>query len=232
MRLFFFILICFIASTTTLFAQDMELTYRDGGVTSWTLVSIVTSLVLIAIVKVVREGHYQLVIKGYFGGNLAQIQRDGLKIGGATGLYLLLNYIIVCGTLFFVINLRYDIDWWTNLIIVFSPVFYFAGKLLLLRFAAVVSGEKIRLREINSLFILTPQILGLLLLPLLLVSVVRFDWIEIVSWISVVVILLLHLYRVIRSSISALQNKIPLYYIILYFCTLEILPLWLIFSYL
>lgn len=195
------------------------------------MIAISISLVAIASVKFIKDGHYLLMVKGYFGNNLLQIQRDGLKVLGLPGFLLLLNFVIVSACFIYVLEIYTGGNSFVKWLFLAASLIHFGLNLFSLLFAGNLSAESFRLREIGAMIILTSQILGVLLFPLLLITVLREDWLNHIVWIVALLFILMHAYRILKSSWVALKNKIPLYYIILYFCTLEILPLWVIYTY-
>ncbi len=70
---------------------------------------------------------------------------------------------------------------------------------------------------------------GILLLPIVLISAYIS---QSTSWycliLGAIIILSLFLFRIIRGVINSVQHQAPVFYIILYLCTLEILPIVLI----
>lgn len=77
------------------------------------------------------------------------------------------------------------------------------------------------------------QILGLIFLPLAVFSLYQSLQFQYLTFILAVIILtILYLIQSYSSLKESLQHKISLFYIILYLCTLEILPLFLLAKYL
>ena len=210
-------------------AVEMELIKRPDGMSTIVMIAISIALLAISSVKIIKNGHYLLMVKGYFGNNLIQIQRDWLKILGLPGFLLLLNFIIVSVCFIFILEIYSGGNFYLQWIFLLAPLLHFGINLSSVLFAGQISAESARLREVGAMIILTSQILGVLLFPLLLIAVLREDWVNHIVWIVALLFIAMHTYRILKSSWVALKNKIPLYYIILYFCTLEILPLWVIY---
>jgi hypothetical protein len=102
----------------------------------------------------------------------------------------------------------------------------FVLKLIVMEAAGSLSVKNDLLREYRANTLLFTILTGILLTPLCIGTSLTIgeneDWIWIIG---IAIYLFFYLIRLWRGAISALQQGVRFYYIILYLCTLEILPL-------
>jgi hypothetical protein len=165
--------------------------------------------------------------------NLNNFLRDGLRLGDWFSVVLIINSIFSTA---YVTFLFLEVNNWlsfgaTNVIalLFLSFVLLFVYQALSIWLVFLLTGEKKVCMDHFTNGVLTYPLRGLLLLPFILVLTLNTEWREVGIWIAIGVLLLFQLVRIIRCSLTALVNKVSWYYIILYFCTLEILPLVVIY---
>ncbi|MFM1932907.1 MAG: hypothetical protein RL226_2210 [Bacteroidota bacterium] len=102
----------------------------------------------------------------------------------------------------------------------------FVLKLIVMEAASSLSVKNDLLREYRANTLLFTILTGILLTPLCIGTSLTIgkneEWIWIIG---IAIYLCFYLIRLWRGAISALQQGVRFYYIILYLCTLEILPL-------
>lgn len=99
-------------------------------------------------------------------------------------------------------------------------------KLLTIRFVETITVPTKTLRVYRGNSILLNQTIALPLLLVCLVSALSAGWlVEVALKAGFVLFAFAYILRLLRGVSSAVQERIPLYYIILYLCTLEFLPL-------
>ncbi len=107
---------------------------------------------------------------------------------------------------------------------------YFFIKILVHRLVGSMAMLKDQADELVFNIRLYYRALGFVLLPVITVHTILPQTNFITIWVMAVLIVLMYLSTVIRSIYLGYQKGISIFYLILYLCTLEILPLLLIFK--
>ena len=153
--------------------------------------------------------------------------KENMKIGSWSSITLIINYFIsfsLCNFIFFhrILLVRDDL----SMLLSFSiPIILFGLETLGLYLAGSLSGEMKRLHVpvLNTLTV--SQFSGLLF------SIIALFWImnpnadKLFLSLYLALICLKSITRVLKNSTNVLSSGVRWYYLMLYFCTLEILPL-------
>ncbi len=107
---------------------------------------------------------------------------------------------------------------------------YLFLKILLNKLVGSITMVKEQTKESLFNISLHYRALGFILLPLVTIHAILPITNFITIWIMAVLLVILHIAAVIRTIYLAYQKEISIFYLILYLCTLEILPLLLIFK--
>lgn len=162
-----------------------------------------------------------------------QVLKDNMRLGSFSSIVLLLNYFIGFGLcLFIIVHRIYFLDDKLSLILAVSlPVALFFIEFLSPFIAGILTGE-LKQSGISTINTVTGnQLFGLVfsLLALFWIMNPLFNiWF---LWAFISLICLKYLIRLFKSSYVVLTNGVSWYYLILYFCTLEILPLFVAYNY-
>jgi hypothetical protein len=108
---------------------------------------------------------------------------------------------------------------------VIAPISLLIYDMIGIVFVGLLTGEFKRLKSILLVTITTNQITGIVLFLLALFWTLNPQFGALFFKLSVSIFLIKVLFRIIKGIYIILNNGVSLYYIILYFCTLEILPL-------
>jgi hypothetical protein len=113
-------------------------------------------------------------------------------------------------------------------IIYFLPLILLAFLVLPLRITALVSGHnktvsKILKRQLPVLFLI-----GVVFIPFGLLFYINVDFGQTLNFMVLGIVIMLFVWIHIRVAQDLILEQIPIYYIFMYFCTLEILPLFTI----
>lgn len=207
--------------------DTFKLVPRDVVVTNYVAIGIGLSFVLIVSAKLVNNqvylGLFSGVIKVF---TQSFFEREGGSNSKGHTLILLLNYIVAAGlvvSLFPEIKGRALADAWMQILL--FPTVVLAWHLLCLKIGAFITGEASAFHEPIQHKIIGTQILGVLFFVVALFEVLYSGgglWYEeLIFWIVCIEFVV----RIVKSLIATLTMGVSWYYIILYFCTLEILPL-------
>ena len=107
---------------------------------------------------------------------------------------------------------------------------YFLIKILIHRLVGSIAMLKDQTDELIFNIRLYYRVLGFVLLPIVTVHAILAETNFITIWVMAALIVVMYVATVIRSIYLGYQKDISIFYLILYLCTLEILPLLLIFK--
>jgi len=167
--------------------------------------------------------------------HINQLERDGNLFKERIALGLSLNYFMVASIFIFQILHEFgSIPVGFNNLVITGIIFgailvYQVLKSLAIRVSGVIFNSSESARQYQLIILIFNYIIGIVLLP---VVIIAFYWNSVFFLISgLAIISLLILYRLVRGFLTGLNNKsYNLFYLFLYLCTLEILPLLLIYK--
>lgn len=201
----------------------------------WASLVILITLSILAYTKQ-RNNAIQIAIKSFFNANFfRQSLREETNSTLFSGRFLLLNSILVLSiTIFHFINKTFELEVTPILtisLIAISSIIWYTINYLLKFFIARISGLKVIENESIRFHQYYFQVLGIILLPGtigLYFFPENFHGINLkdfAEYYIIFAILLLLLNKLIQSIFQSFEIKISWFYIFLYICTLEILPL-------
>ena len=162
--------------------------------------------------------------------SMNQSFEDKTAFTSRSTLLLFLNYVLCFSMLSLAANNAFNfISWSSSKLILISSTFLitlFVVKRLSILLSGSISGLKNEVQEYLFNHTIFTLVAGVLLIPLLILI----NFLDINSGIflqsSYLFLLLFMALRLVKSAITAIKHKVgSLFYIILYICTLEILPL-------
>lgn len=210
-----------------------QLHFKELSITYYFTWLVVASFLLIAIARITNPGFLLTIVRGISKNKsiekITSVEHPISFIGSTS---LLLNFLVCASTLLFIqFNTTFTIPFHeTVLISILVPIIILFAPILLLYFVEIISGEKGLLKEIKLTNWILFKGMGILLSIILLIVV--FSRIN-SSWMFLNInylLIIAYLYRVFRGFIFSIQKGISWYYIILYFCTFEILPLLILYN--
>ncbi|MBW7867190.1 MAG: DUF4271 domain-containing protein [Brumimicrobium sp.] len=152
--------------------------------------------------------------------------KNELRYFGGYNLLLLLNFFLISSLTMYMIMTYYNIHVEYAILL---PTGYYFFRLLSHVFVGAVSGVSKDLGENIFLTNTIAHIIGVISIPFLLAWILNPQYSIYFIVIFVFIFGLLHIAQIWRGFFIALRNNIRWYYIILYLCTLEILPIILIY---
>ena len=177
----------------------------------------------------------QQIFKAYFVNRLFnQLSRDGGLLSERVSIFLFISFVLSFSLFIFKIyDFYYDVP--SSVIysfILYTKIvagvllFYFLKMLLYKSCGYIFKSAKETSDYILTIYIYG-QVVGVILLPIIVVATYINN--VFIIYIGLTVIALLYIYRLFRGITITISNvKISAYYIFLYLCTLEILPLLLL----
>ena len=209
-----------------------SLSARSESITLIATSMLAVSFFIVALARLgSRQQVYSLLKAVYKNQQVEKIVQEEYPLNNLSSIFLILNYIITASALIFLsfapsafTENPYSI--FTLLPIPFVVVFLPWFSLI---FVGALTGEKEVIAESRMNTLLLAHFSGLVYSLLLLVWTFNVQWKETFIYIFFGITLFLWFYRFLRGFIFAFRKGAPWYYIILYFCTLEILPFVLCF---
>lgn len=186
------------------------------------------SLILIAIARISNYKAIGTVISAFFSvGSINQILKENMRIISLSSILLLLNYLIasfIC--VFLVLNRTVGLDSNTSLLFAsILPLGFTLFEIVGLAMTSFITGEGKTMEPAFQTSWVGFEFIGLPLSVLALIWIMNPALNAICSVIFCVLIGARVLQRITKSSILVLNRGVAWYYIFLYLCTLEILPL-------
>lgn len=152
--------------------------------------------------------------------------RESFPLNRQASLLLIVNYVISFGLVLHLAMefsaIKFSYEWWVNLLI---PAALLAWSFVSMLFVGLLTGERQVFAEPLAMKIVGVQLLGIIYFVLGLVSTLYPIDESLFLQIVIGIFLLETVLRIFKSVLAVLGRGVSWYYIILYFCTLEILPL-------
>lgn len=161
--------------------------------------------------------------------------REGFNVNGISSFLLQFNYFITIGVILYTFYDHYaettKIEPWILLLCLSGPFLFFLIKYVIVKFFAVITETNQGFFEYLTNYKVFFQVQGLVLLPfaisLLFVGVEARYYLALIA---ISLIVAFGIYKTVLSFLYAIRYGFSVLYIFLYLCTLEILPLVVIFK--
>ena len=203
-----------------------ELTYREAPINTTIVVGLFLSFILISLARLIKTDVYFLMLKSFTKIKGLRLHiRDVYPVNKGDSIFLVFNYIISSTTILFILfdtssfSTENSIYYLTliPLILLLLPI----GFIYLV---SILSGERFFLLELVVMKVVGAQLLGVFYFILSLVFIFR-PFSEHLLLKSILLSFILeNIYRLFKSFMIVYAQGVSFYHIILYFCTLEILP--------
>lgn len=209
---------------------SFELYERQTQITSILLMIVLVCSSIIGIGRINNPQFFLLVGKGFF--KLKSQEKsfsEGTRLSGGASFALILNFFIsltLCSFLLFFSNSNLWFSLLAALIVSFS---YILIQQVGFRITSFFSGQS----EITeNISLVTNQVWflgGIVFLLIALFWVLNMRFKDVFGIIFLVVVFIITMFRFIKGFLIAYRSRIRWYYIFLYLCTLEILPVFILF---
>jgi len=158
---------------------------------------------------------------------LEELAREQYKSRSTTSLLFILQFfLITAGAVYWSFFLRTPLFNLNQLLVpLFLPAIYFIYQFIISNIAARITGQASAVLELNYFTLVLTQLVGLLFLLELFVSYFQPAYVTKSTWLLAFTYIAYLIIRFLRGFWIVLNQGVPWYYIILYFWTLEILPL-------
>lgn len=205
-----------------------HLTPRTTSESVLILTLFVLCILLIAIARSIQKHVFVYLIQGvFFLKPLEDLSRESYKLRSTPSVLFIFQFLLItAGAVYWLFFLRTPLENMAQqLIPLFVPGFYLIYQFVMSNLAARVSGNASAVQELNYFTLVLSQFFGLLFLVELFVSYFQPSFTETSAWILGGTYLAYLIIRFLRGFWIVLNQGVSWYYIILYFWTLEILPL-------
>jgi Domain of unknown function (DUF4271) len=161
---------------------------------------------------------------------ISKITRETFPISILTNSCLILNFILVSevSAYIFFKNSLFDSNF--SYFLFYFPIILIIQPLLTSYLVEILTGEKHLLLEVrlnNWLFV---KIASILITINLILWVFNSNYEVIYSRFFLIILCFIYCIRILQGLSFAISKGISLYYIILYFCTFELLPITIVYS--
>ena len=212
----------------------MTLTSKENGSHFYLGILLFVAFVVLAFVRTSNnKAIISLGVLFLTATNVDQRLKETMRLSSFSSIGLLLNYFLVsfvCNMLLFesiglfsaVTNL------WLSLLI---PVTLFVIQFIPIYVFLFISGTNFPIVSFSANALIGLQLNGLIYTLIALVWILNPQWSFVLMMLFTVLLFLFAVARIIKNSYLVLTEGVAWYYIILYFCTLEILPLFVAVNY-
>ena len=195
----------------------------------WIIYVILFCILLLGLVRILNSE----LISGIFSSLITRPNsntnfREVITLMGRTFWIMIFNYVLISSVFMLLIQNLYIPD--SNFLWILFPSGLLCFNFVSFVSIGLISGHFSGIRENIHIFHMIHQLFGIVLIPLTVCLLLFPNHILIIIWIASIVYFILIIIRFYRGISYALANNIVWYYIILYLCTLEILPLGIIYK--
>lgn len=208
----------------TFLNTDFELLVRDQLFHHAISYILILSLIILAWVKLINTDFLKKTFLSIFRKNTFVIDQDkSTNSIVKASILLTLNYFLLSALTVYMLKIYYELTF--PIIFILIPSTYFLFVHLCMIFGASITGDIEKVKSNIRLYSVVHQLLGVILLPLILLWYLNPDLSEFIIILIFIFTFLLLLLRLVRGFFIGIENKFTWYYLILYFCTLEIWPI-------
>ena len=160
--------------------------------------------------------------------SIEKISQEEMPLSELSSFCLLINFLICASCLLYLtVDFFHDsISTNTLLAIIYTPILFLFGPYLFLNLVEFISGEIGITKAIKLTNWAICKFLGILFSLLVLLWIFNDKNAGFFGYILLVILTICYIYRIIRGIIFAFSKGISWYYIILYFCMFEIIPMY------
>lgn len=211
-----------------------RLLLRQNNLSHQVIPLVVLSFVIITFAKFQNHFIFNSLFKLVFANkNFEQLIKEDLKIGSSGSVALIINYFLIISTCVFLsIQAKLEVSIGNAVLISLAiPAGVFIFQIVSLWLIGTVTKEiKIIIVPLLETTVII-EFIGFLLFFLALIWVLNPQYSDYFLTTFGIILVLGFFIRLFKSLYAVLRKGVSWYYIILYFCTLEILPLFIAYHY-
>ena len=199
---------------------------------SWYLVFAITVLLIFGIIRRFFKESLKRSVNGFK--SSYQAQRDfkgGIIVYSQFGILATTLYFLALSFILFKINLFFNIFYFHNhfftfLIFLFSLIVFTYVKILAYLFFGFIIDGYVITREFIYNWVIIIHILGIVLIPIDIgMAFVHINIFPYFLWSTFIILFFFNLHRIVRGIKIIYNKNFSVFYILLYFCILEIIPI-------
>lgn len=207
--------------------ETLEITLRDSGFSYWVIISLVFCVFLISVARLRQREVFVILLQGtvFFRSQSDQL-KDGIRQNPFSGTVLLIQFACITSLSIFWLNSDYLTHWTLvqQISIIAFPVALFLYNVIVSTIASYVSNVPRLIPEINHITFGLTQSLGIVILIEFFILFFKPEYKSFGNLVLLSTFGLFFFLRLIRGIYIGIQQGVNWYYLILYFWTLEILP--------
>lgn len=203
----------------------------------WILVIIILSIITIGYLYSGFNTQLKSVISSFFSFRISiQSSREEQSLFHPASIFLSLNFLLTA-SLFILqvavtnkkLSLSIDFSFLSFLIIIGIIFSTYLIKIASHKLIGFIFGLQQQINEYVYTILLSKQIIGICFLPIIIfISYGEKSFLNEIIYTGFVLLILAYIFRVGKGAFSLLRRRITPFYLILYLCTLEVLPLLLV----
>ncbi len=185
------------------------------------------SFLLIALARMTNNKSLQTIFTVFFRSqSIEQVLKEHHRLDSFSSAMLFLNHFVgfsIC--LFLLTNRKLEYSFQVSVLIALVlPLVLFIQEIIAMYIVGYISNEQKRISLALTHSIVGYEFSGLMYASLALFWIVNPNYNSIYAILLLAIFCVKYLLRLFKSSFAVLAQGVPWYYLILYFCTLEILP--------
>jgi hypothetical protein len=213
----------------------LSLLWKSETPFQWAIYSLFVSIILLTITRINNPSFVPSLLKSLYKNRaIEKIVLDESPLNKIAQFCLISNFILSFTIITsFLVSENYHVFGWLNWLIAISlPVYLLVGPLFYLSLVEFITGENHFSKEIKLTNRILCQFLGIIGTLFLLIWIFIQHSHTFISYFTLSIISITYIFRLFRGFVFAFSKGLPWYYIILYFCTFELLPLYIVYHYL
>ena len=211
-------LITQINQTTSLFFEPRETQHS-----LWVILIFLGCAALIALARLIQRNVFILLAKSTFLFQTTEdLSKDGESLSPIASILLIVQFYLAFS--YFLVDKFVGLDSIEDWIVLAIVPGYFLYLFIINWLTSSLLNQSALFREIRNYSVVLFQGMGLLYIVLVFIDYFEHFIPEEKTMFMLLPVVILLIARFLRGSVLAWQNRVPWYYIILYFWTLEILP--------
>lgn len=210
-----------------------QLEYSNQNTLWIAMIGLTASFILLAISQMTASNLIVIFSRVlYKNATVQKIVKEEYSLASLPSLTLLLNFIITSTILLYLTSINFKAldKFETIYFLPIVPLYFFLWPMFCYNLVGFLSGQADVLRENKYNNVLFSEIVGVFFSLLLLLWTFNIKWAPYFIYIFIIISIFFWMYKIFRGILFSINKGVAWYYIILYFCTLEILPFILLYS--
>jgi len=213
----------------------LSLLWKSETPFQWAIYSLFVSIILLTITRINNPYFVSSLSKSLYKNRaIEKIVLEESPLNKIAHFCLIANFILSFTIITsFLVSENYHVFGWLNWLIAFIiPIYLLIAPVFYLSLVEFISGENHFSKEIKLTNRILCQFLGIIGTLFLLIWIFNQHSHAFISYFTICLISITYIFRLFRGFVFAFSKGLPWYYIILYFCTFELLPLYIVYYYL